>query len=56
MAAAIEKRFGWKPELIEGSGGVFIVHADGHRIFSKKESGRFPEEAEILESIAALKR
>lgn len=34
-------------ELIEGSGGVFDVEVDGERIYSKKETGRFPQYAEI---------
>jgi len=35
-------------ELIAGSGGVYEVVVDGKRIFSKKQSGRFPEDGEIL--------
>ncbi|MCF6187514.1 MAG: Rdx family protein [Desulfobulbaceae bacterium] len=34
--------------LIAGSSGVFEVVVDGKQIFSKKQSGRFPEEGEIL--------
>ena len=34
-------------ELIGGSGGVFDVRADGRLIFSKKETGRFPESGEV---------
>lgn len=34
--------------LIAGSGGVFEIVVDGRRIFSKKQSGRFPEDGEIL--------
>jgi selenoprotein W-related protein len=42
-------------ELIEGSGGVFEVTADGELIFSKKQEGRFPEEEEILSALRARK-
>jgi len=40
-------------ELIASSGGVFDVHLDGKRIFSKKEGGpdqfkRFPEPGELI--------
>jgi selenoprotein W-related protein len=42
--------------LIQGSGGVFEVVADGKLIFSKKNVGRFPEVEEILAKIAELKR
>jgi selenoprotein W-related protein len=34
--------------LIESSGGVFEVDADGKLIFSKKQLDRFPEDGEIL--------
>ncbi len=34
-------------EIIPSSGGVFEVSVDGDLIFSKKESGRFPEWEEI---------
>ncbi len=37
-----------QPKLIKGSGGVFEVTVDGDLLFSKKETGRFPEEDEIL--------
>jgi selenoprotein W-related protein len=49
MAAAIKKEFKVKPALIKGSGGVFEVTADDRLIFSKRATGRFPEEEEILE-------
>jgi selT/selW/selH-like putative selenoprotein len=39
--------------LIPSSGGVFEVHADGRLLFSKKASGRFPEDAEILAALPA---
>jgi selenoprotein W-related protein len=48
LAADIEKALGVKSELIQGKGGVFEITADGKKIFSKKELGRFPEEDEIL--------
>ncbi|MCG8563850.1 MAG: Rdx family protein [Desulfobacterales bacterium] len=35
-------------ELIPGSGGVYEVECDGKTLFSKKETGRFPEDDEIL--------
>ena len=39
---------GFEPELIEGGGGVFDVVVDGRKIYSKSETGRFPEHEEIL--------
>jgi selenoprotein W-related protein len=34
-------------QLVKGSGGIFDVERDGARIFSKHETGRFPEPGEI---------
>jgi hypothetical protein len=42
-----------KPELVRGTDGIFDVHVDGERIFSKDEVHRFPTPAEI---VAALRR
>jgi selT/selW/selH-like putative selenoprotein len=33
---------------VEGSGGVYEVKLDGKLIFSKRRTGRFPENDEIL--------
>ncbi len=43
-----------KGELIRSGGGVFEVKVDGKRIFSKKKSGRFPHENEIINLIQDL--
>ena len=53
MAAAIRDAFGVEAELIKGDDGVFDVVADGQRIFSKHEAGRFPTEKEVLERLRA---
>ena len=34
--------------MIKGDDGVFDVQADGRMIFSKHETGRFPEPDEVL--------
>ena len=34
-------------ELVKGVGGVFEITVDGRLAFSKKQLGRFPEDAEI---------
>jgi len=34
-------------ELVPSYGGVFEVSRDGRKVFSKKETGRFPEWDEI---------
>jgi len=38
-------------ELVKGSGGIFDVEVDGRLVFSKHETGRFPEHAEITEQL-----
>jgi len=53
LADAIKAKFDVQPEMIEGSGGVFEVKADGKLIFSKKQTGRFPEHQEIFDSLGA---
>ncbi len=53
MAAAIKKASGVETKLIEGGGGVFDVKVDGQLIYSKHETGRFPDDAEILEQLAS---
>jgi predicted Rdx family selenoprotein len=42
-----------EPRLIEGRGGVFDVKIDETMIYSKHETGRFPEFDEIASAIAA---
>ena len=37
--------------LIKGSGGQFEIVLDGQLIYSKKQTGRFPEPSEILSQI-----
>jgi selenoprotein W-related protein len=37
-----------KSKLIRGSGGVFEVKVDGKLIYSKRATGRFPEDDEIF--------
>lgn len=49
----MRERFGVEPRLVPASGGVFEVVADGRLVFSKKETGRFPEHEEILAALAA---
>ena len=46
--------FGFSSELIESSGGVFEIKANGHLIFSKKQLSRFPNPGEIVQFIEDL--
>ena len=51
MAAAIKKKTQVDPELIKGRGGIFDVRLDGKLIYSKHETGRFPQDAEVLQAL-----
>jgi len=51
LATALKKRFGVKSQLIKSGGGVFEIVKDDVLIFSKKQTGRFPEHDEIFEKI-----
>lgn len=54
MAAAIKAEHGVDAQLIEGGGGIFDVKADGKLVYSKDETGRFPENQEVLDALAKL--
>ena len=51
MADAIKGEFSIEPELIQGGGGIFDVRVDGKLIFSKFQTGRFPEHNEVLRQL-----
>jgi selenoprotein W-related protein len=40
--------------LTPGSGGIFEVELNGNLIFSKEETGRFPQENEVEEMLEGL--
>jgi selenoprotein W-related protein len=42
-------------ELIPASGGVFEVTVNGELLYSKKESGVFPDHEELIKKIEKLK-
>jgi selenoprotein W-related protein len=37
--------------LIPGSGGIFEIHVEGYRIWSRQEEKRFPEAKEIKQRV-----
>jgi selenoprotein W-related protein len=41
-------------ELIPGTGGIFEVELNGSLIFSKEETGRFPQDNEVEEMLEGL--
>jgi len=48
------RAMGVKPTIVKGSGGVFDVVVDGKLVWSKHETGRFPNEDELVEDVQAL--
>ena len=60
LRESLEKKFGAEVSMEEGSGGVFEVNMYNeyrdakHKLFSKKESGRFPEVNEIEDLIEGI--
>jgi len=52
LAAAIEERFGIRPELVKGGDGIFRVAVNGSILFDKgRECGGFPTNEQIFELI-----
>lgn len=56
MADEIKDQFGVQAELIKGSGGIFDVVVDGKMIYSKHQTGRFPENDEVISTMEAMKK
>lgn len=54
MAAEIASEFGIDATLVKGDKGIFDVIADGTRVFSKHQLGRFPEPGEVVRELQAL--
>jgi len=43
-------------ELIKGSGGIFDVTAESALVYSKHHTGRFPENAEVVQALRSLSK
>jgi len=54
LAASLKQEFGVEPELIRGTNGVFDVVVDDQLVFSKHDSGRFPDDGEVEARIRRL--
>jgi selenoprotein W-related protein len=54
LAASLKREFGVEAELIRGTNGVFDVVVDDQLIFSKHDSGRFPDDGEVEARIRRL--
>ena len=51
LAESIERETGAQSELVRGDNGIFDVEVDGRQIYSKHQTGRFPEHDEILAAL-----
>jgi selT/selW/selH-like putative selenoprotein len=47
----LRKEFGVDAKLIAGSNGIFDVIVDEKLVYSKSETGRFPEPGEVAKKI-----
>jgi len=54
LAAELRSALDTKSELVASGGGVFEISVDGKLVFSKRRTGRFPEDGEVLELIRNL--
>ncbi len=54
MAAKIKDALGEESFLIEGAGGIFDVNVDGKLVYSKHETGDFPDEHKLVGELAAM--
>lgn len=52
MAANIERKFGLRPELIEGNNGIFEVQVNGSPVWdNQSKCTHIPTEAEVMSII-----
>jgi selT/selW/selH-like putative selenoprotein len=54
LAAELETALDETSHLVQSHGGVFEVERDGQLLFSKKASGRFPTDGEVLQILHGL--
>jgi selenoprotein W-related protein len=40
--------------IVPGSGGIFTIAVDGRRLYSKKETGRFPQPGEAARLVSKI--
>jgi len=47
----LKEKLGAEVELVGGSGGVFEVTVDGRLVYSKKQTGVFPDEETLIQKL-----
>ncbi len=55
LAADLKKAFDTDAEFIKGGGGIFDVKVDGTLVYSKHETGTFPDHNKLIARIRDLK-
>jgi selT/selW/selH-like putative selenoprotein len=51
LAALLKKHCGLNAELIKSDGGIFEVIVNGNLIYSKKATGEFPDELQLVKQL-----
>ena len=51
LAEELKKAFDTEANLVPGSGGIFDVIVDDVKVYSKHDTGRFPEPGEVVGKI-----
>jgi len=54
LEAAIKSELDISATLIKSGGGVFEVVADGKLIYSKKATGRFPDNHAVIQKLKTI--
>jgi selT/selW/selH-like putative selenoprotein len=52
LAGKIKSELGVLPTLVASGGGVFEVSVDEELIYSKKKTGSFPDEEELVKRLS----
>ena len=53
LAAKITDALGFEPRLIPEGGGVFEVAVDDELVYSKKKTGSFPDEEQLITELVS---
>jgi selenoprotein W-related protein len=51
LAAKLDSRFVTETLLVEGAGGVFDVVVDGKLVYSKHQTGEFPDQDKLISEV-----
>ena len=54
MADKLEQSFDTSVELVRGSNGIFDVEQENNLIYSKHETGEFPNEEKLINELKSV--